>query len=57
MSEGKEILSKSWLKVSTEMIQNQYGYLCWLREVEGVYLYCEMGEGRNMNCCVPEKER
>ncbi|MFK4289287.1 hypothetical protein ABH955_000608 [Bacillus sp. RC240] len=27
MSEGKEILSKSWIKESTEMIQNQHCYL------------------------------
>ncbi|HEB2434161.1 TPA: serine hydrolase [Bacillus cereus] len=53
---GKQILSKSWIKESTEMNQNQYGYLWWLREEEGVYSYCAMGDGRNMICCIPEKE-
>ncbi|PHF07353.1 serine hydrolase domain-containing protein [Bacillus wiedmannii] len=53
---GKQILSKSWLKESTEMNQNQYGYLWWLREEEGVYSYCAMGDGGNVICCVPEKE-
>ena len=37
---GKQILSKSWIKESTEMNQNQYGYLWWLREEEGVYSLC-----------------
>ncbi|MFK4306117.1 hypothetical protein ABH957_000787 [Bacillus sp. RC242] len=31
-------------------------YLCWLREEEGVYSYCEMSDGGNVICCVPEKE-
>ncbi|ASL65779.1 serine hydrolase domain-containing protein [Bacillus cereus] len=53
---GKQILSKSWIKESTEMNQNQYGYLWWLREEEGVYSYCAMGDGGNMICCIPEKE-
>ncbi|GAB6512912.1 serine hydrolase domain-containing protein [Bacillus cereus] len=53
---GKQILSKSWIKESTEMNQNQYGYLWWLREEEGVYSYCAMGDGGNMICCIPEKD-
>ncbi|HEQ3524746.1 TPA: serine hydrolase [Bacillus cereus] len=51
---GKQILSKSWIKESTEMNQNQYGYLWWLREEEGVYSYCAMGDGGNMICCIPK---
>lgn len=39
------------------MTRNQYGYLCCLREEEGlVYSYCAMDEGGSMTCCVPEKE-
>ncbi|PEA25264.1 6-aminohexanoate hydrolase, partial [Bacillus cereus] len=37
---GKQILSKSWIKESTEMNQNQYGYLWWLREEAGIFSYC-----------------
>lgn len=53
---GKQILSKSWIKESIAMNSNQYGYLWWLREEEGVYSYCAMGDGGNMICCIPEKE-
>ncbi|HEF1900796.1 TPA: serine hydrolase [Bacillus cereus] len=53
---GKQILSKSWIKESTEMNQNQYGYLWWLREEAGIFSYCAMGDGGNMICCIPEKD-
>ncbi|MCA0999277.1 serine hydrolase domain-containing protein [Bacillus thuringiensis] len=53
---GKQILSKSWIKESTEMNQNQYGYLWRLREEEGIFSYCAMGDGGNMICCIPEKD-
>ncbi|CKI44871.1 serine hydrolase domain-containing protein [Bacillus cereus] len=53
---GKQVLSKSWIKESTEMNQNQYGYLWWLREEEGVYSYCAMGDGGNMICCIPKQD-
>ncbi|PFF02589.1 6-aminohexanoate hydrolase [Bacillus thuringiensis] len=53
---GKQILSKSWIKESTEMNQHQYGYLWWLREEEGVYSYCAMGDGGNMICCIPKQD-
>ena len=42
---GKQILSKSWIKESTEMNPNQYGYLWWLREEDGIFSYCAMGDG------------
>ncbi|MFB6586890.1 serine hydrolase domain-containing protein [Bacillus thuringiensis] len=53
---GKQILSKLWIKESTEMNQNQYGYLWWLREENEIFSYCAMGDGGNMVCCIPEKE-
>ncbi|PKJ52173.1 serine hydrolase domain-containing protein [Bacillus sp. SN10] len=53
---AKQILSKSWVKESTEMNQNQYGYLWWLREEDGIFSYCAMGDGGNMICCIPGKE-
>ncbi|MFJ8218301.1 serine hydrolase domain-containing protein [Bacillus cereus] len=51
---GKPILSKSWIKESTEMNQNQYGYLWWLREEAGIFSYCAMGDGGNVICCIPK---
>ncbi|KXX95687.1 serine hydrolase [Bacillus cereus] len=53
---GKQILSKLWIKESIAMNSNQYGYLWWLREEEGVYSYCAMGDGGNIICCITERE-
>lgn len=53
---GKKILSKSWVQESIAMNSNQYGYLWWLREEDGGFSYCAMGDGGNMICCIPEKE-
>ncbi|PGU10155.1 6-aminohexanoate hydrolase [Bacillus cereus] len=53
---GKQILSKSWIKESTEMNENQYGYLWWLREEDGIFSYCAMGDGGNMICCIPKQD-
>ncbi|PFM27892.1 6-aminohexanoate hydrolase, partial [Bacillus cereus] len=54
--DGKQILSKSWVQESIAMNPNQYGYLWWLREEDGIYSYCAMGNGGNVICCIPEKE-
>ncbi|PEC20026.1 serine hydrolase domain-containing protein [Bacillus cereus] len=54
--DGKQILSKSWVKESKEMNENRYGYLWWLREENGVFSYSAMGDGGNVICCVPERE-
>ncbi|MDA1772280.1 serine hydrolase [Bacillus cereus] len=54
--DGKQILSKSWIKESTEMNQNQYGYLWWLREEDGIFSYRAMGDGGNMICCIPKQD-
>lgn len=54
--DGKQILPKSWVKESTEMNENRYGYLWWLREENGVFSYSAMGDGGNVICCVPERE-
>lgn len=53
---GKQILAKSWIKESTTMNPNHYGYLWWLREEDGIFSYCAMGDGGNVICCIPEKE-
>ncbi|WP_242269029.1 serine hydrolase [Bacillus cereus group sp. BfR-BA-01408] len=53
---GKQILSTPWIKESTTMNQNQYGYLWWLREEDGIFSYCAMGDGGNVICCIPKKD-
>ncbi|MGH0515095.1 serine hydrolase domain-containing protein [Bacillus cereus] len=53
---GKQILSKSWIKESTAMNPNRYGYLWWLREADGIFSFSAMGDGGNLICCIPEKE-
>ncbi|RWS45016.1 class C beta-lactamase-related serine hydrolase [Bacillus mycoides] len=54
--DGKQILSKSWVKESIRMNENLYGYLWWLREEDGVFSYSAMGDGGNVICCIPEME-
>ena len=54
--EGKQILSKSWVQESIAMNSNRYGYLWWLREEDGIFSYCAMGDGGNVVCCIPERE-
>ncbi|MED3157820.1 serine hydrolase [Bacillus thuringiensis] len=53
---GKQILSKSWIIESIAMNSNQYGYLWWLREEDGIFSYCAMGDGGNMICCIPKQD-
>ncbi|MGG0723924.1 serine hydrolase domain-containing protein [Bacillus mycoides] len=52
----KQILSKSWIKESIAMNPNQYGYLWWLREEDGIFSFSAMGDGGNLICCIQEKE-
>ncbi|MDM5463040.1 serine hydrolase domain-containing protein [Bacillus cereus] len=52
----KQILSKSWIKESIAMNPNQYGYLWWLREADGIFSFSAMGDGGNLICCIQEKE-
>ncbi|GGG69007.1 serine hydrolase domain-containing protein [Paenibacillus radicis (ex Gao et al. 2016)] len=53
--EGQPIISKSWIEESTAMNANQYGYLWWVREENGIFAYSAVGDGGNIICCVPEK--
>ncbi|MCC6080256.1 serine hydrolase domain-containing protein [Bacillus thuringiensis] len=53
---GKQILSKSWVQESIAMNSNQYGYLWWLREENGIFSYCAMGDGGSMICCIPKQD-
>ncbi|WP_042161042.1 serine hydrolase domain-containing protein [Paenibacillus gorillae] len=54
--DGQPVISQSWVDESTAMNANQYGYLWWVREENGVLAYSAVGDGGNVICCVPEKE-
>ncbi|QPQ31586.1 serine hydrolase domain-containing protein [Lysinibacillus sp. JNUCC 51] len=50
----KRILSETWIRDSTEMNSNNYGYLWWLRQEDGLSTYSAIGDGGNMICCIPK---
>ncbi|MBG9945447.1 serine hydrolase [Brevibacillus formosus] len=50
-----QIIPEAWIDESTAMNPNQYGYLWWLREEDGVFAYAALGDGGNVICCFPEK--
>ncbi|WP_409509391.1 serine hydrolase domain-containing protein [Bacillus spizizenii] len=54
--DNQQIVPESWIDESTVMNANNYGYLWWLREEEGVFSYSALGDGGNVICCVPEKD-
>ncbi|MFJ8086715.1 serine hydrolase domain-containing protein [Lysinibacillus sp. NPDC095746] len=49
----KRILSEVWVRKSTEMNHNNYGYLWWLRQEDGFSTFSAIGDGGNMICCIP----
>ncbi|WP_445430267.1 serine hydrolase domain-containing protein [Bacillus atrophaeus] len=53
---NQQIIPRSWIGESTAMNPNNYGYLWWLRDEEGVFSYSALGDGGNVICCVPEKD-
>jgi len=52
--DNNQIISKTWIDESTAMNPNNYGYLWWLREENGVFAYLALGDGGNVICCIPE---
>jgi CubicO group peptidase (beta-lactamase class C family) len=50
-----QIVSKIWIDESIAMNANNYGYLWWLREEDGIFAYLAMGDGGNVICCIPEQ--
>ncbi|MFF2089349.1 serine hydrolase domain-containing protein [Paenibacillus sp. NPDC058174] len=52
---GQTIISRSWIDESTALNANQYGYMWWVREENGMLAYSAMGDGGNVICCVPDK--
>ncbi|MBK4205623.1 class C beta-lactamase-related serine hydrolase [Bacillus subtilis] len=53
--DNQQIVPESWIDESTVMNANNYGYLWWLRDEDGVFSYSALGDGGNVICCVPEK--
>lgn len=54
--DNDQIISESWIDESTAMNSNNYGYLWWLREEDGIFAYSALGDGGNMICCIPEQD-
>ena len=52
---GKQVVSKSWIEESLTMNSNNYGYMWWLRESNGINSYAALGSGGNIICCIPDK--
>ncbi|WP_238192084.1 serine hydrolase [Paenibacillus sp. L3-i20] len=55
MWDNNQIISESWIDESTTLTPNNYGYLWWLREEDGIYAYSAIGDGGNVICCIPKK--
>jgi CubicO group peptidase (beta-lactamase class C family) len=51
-----QIISRQWIAESTAINPNNYGYLWWLREEDGLFTYSAVGDGGNIICCIPEKD-
>jgi len=54
--DNHQIISETWIDVSTTMNSNHYGYLWWLRNEDGVFAYSALGDGGNVICCMQEKD-
>ncbi|MFZ6030802.1 MAG: serine hydrolase domain-containing protein [Chloroflexota bacterium] len=54
--EHQQIVPAAWVDESTAQNPNQYGYLWWLREMQGVFTYAALGSGGNTICCIPAKD-
>jgi CubicO group peptidase (beta-lactamase class C family) len=62
--DNKQIISKTWIHESisphseTRIDESiaKYGYLWWLREEDGSFMYAALGHGGNVICCNPEKD-
>ncbi|WDV48072.1 serine hydrolase [Clostridiaceae bacterium M8S5] len=54
--DGKQIVSKKWIKDSLTMNSNKYGYLWWLIDEKNIKGYTAAGSGGNHIFCFPDKE-
>ncbi|WP_035431985.1 serine hydrolase domain-containing protein [Bacillus sp. UNC322MFChir4.1] len=56
MWDNNQVISKTWIDESTMMNANNYGYLWWVHEEDGIFAYLARGDGENVICCVPEQD-
>ena len=54
--DDQQIIPEKWIEDSTAMNSNHYGYLWWLREESGSFMYSALGSGGNVICCIPGKD-
>ena len=50
---GNRILSKEWINDATKEQVEGYGYLWWLKEIQGVFVIAALGYGGNIIACIP----
>jgi len=53
--DGRQIIPESWIKKSTKMNSNHYGYLWWLFDEGGASAFAALGDGGNAIFCIPRK--
>lgn len=53
--EKKQVIPQDWIAKSIKQNPNHYGYLWWLFEDNGIFVFAAMGDGGNTICCVPQK--
>lgn len=51
-----QVIAETWIDESLAQNPNEYGYLWWLRQAQGIFAYSALGAGGNMICCVPEED-
>ncbi|NEW09009.1 serine hydrolase [Paenibacillus sp. SYP-B3998] len=54
--DNKQIISENWIDESVAQHSEDYGYLWWLREDNGIATYIAAGIGGTYIYCIPEKE-
>lgn len=54
MVQNQTILSYDWVEASTREQVEGYGYLWWIKTVQGYQAFAALGYGGNIICCIPE---
>lgn len=54
--DGKQIIPSDWIANTIAPTPHHYGYLWWLFDQKEPFMYCAMGDGGNIICCIPEKD-
>lgn len=54
--EDKQVISEKWIEESIALNDNNYGYLWWLSNQNGIFSYSALGAGGNVICCIPDKD-